>query len=36
MRLQGQRSNTGLKLVLLLLAVIVVAAVFYLMYLVPR
>lgn len=36
MRLQGQRSNTGLKLVLLLLAVIVVAAVFYLTYLVPR
>lgn len=36
MRLQGQRSNTGLKLVLLLLAVIVVAAVFYLTYMVPR
>jgi len=36
MRLQGQRSTTGLKLVLLLLAVIVVAAVFYLVYLVPR
>jgi hypothetical protein len=36
MRLQGQRSTTGLKLVLLLLAVIAVAAVFYLMYLAPR
>ena len=36
MRLQGQRSNTALKLVLLLVAVIAVAAVFYLMYLAPR
>jgi hypothetical protein len=35
MRLQGQRSNTGLKLVLLLIAVIAVAAVFYVLYLAP-
>jgi hypothetical protein len=35
MRLQGQRSNTGLKLVLLLVAVVVVAAVVYLLYLAP-
>ena len=36
MRLQGQRSTTGLKLVLLLIAVIVVAAVIYVMSMVPR
>ena len=35
MRLQGQRSNTGMKLVLLLVAVLVVAAVVYLLYLAP-
>lgn len=35
MRLQGQRSNTGAKLVLLLVAVLVVAAVIYLLYLAP-
>jgi hypothetical protein len=36
MRLQGQRSNTGLKLLLLLLAVLVIAAAFYALYLAPR
>lgn len=36
MRLQGQRSNTALKLVLLLIAVIAVAAVVYFLYLAPR
>jgi hypothetical protein len=36
MRLLGQRSNTGLKVALLLLAVLVVAAAFYLLYLAPR
>jgi len=35
MRLQGQRSNTGLKVALLVLAVLVVAAVVYLLYLAP-
>jgi len=35
MRLQGQRSNTGLKLLLLLVVVIAVAAVFYFLYLAP-
>lgn len=36
MRLQGQRSNTGLKLLMLLVAVLVVAVVFYVLYLAPR
>jgi hypothetical protein len=36
MRLQGQRSNTGLKLLLLLLVVIAIAAVYYFLYLAPR
>jgi hypothetical protein len=36
MRLQGQRSTTGLKLALVLFAVLGVAAVVYLMDLVPR
>jgi hypothetical protein len=36
MRLLGRRSNTGLKLVLLLVAVGAVAAVVYLLYLAPR
>jgi hypothetical protein len=36
MRLQGQRSNTGVKLLLLLVVVIAVAAVFYFLYLAPR
>ena len=35
MRLQGQSSNTGLKLVLLLVAVLIVAAVVYMLYLAP-
>ena len=36
MRLLGQRSNTGVKLALLLVAVLVVAAAFYVLYLAPR
>ena len=36
MRLQGQRSNTGLKLLLLLIVVIAIVAVAYFMYLAPR
>ena len=36
MRLQGQRSNTGLKLLLLLVVVIAIAAVYYFLYLAPR
>ena len=36
MRLQGQRSNTGVKLLLLLIAVIAVAAIVYVLYLAPR
>jgi hypothetical protein len=36
MRLQGQRSNAGLKLLLLLLVVIAIAAVYYFLYLAPR
>jgi hypothetical protein len=36
MRLQGQRSTTGLKLALLLVALLVIAAVVYLLYLAPR
>jgi hypothetical protein len=35
MRLQGQSSNTGLKVVLLLAAVVAIAAVVYLLYLAP-
>jgi hypothetical protein len=35
MRLQGQRSNTALKLLMVLIAVLVVAAI-YLLYLAPR
>jgi hypothetical protein len=36
MRLQGQRSNTGLKLLLLLLVVIAIAAAYYFLYMAPR
>jgi hypothetical protein len=36
MRLQGQRSNTGAKLLLLLVVVIVIAAVYYFLYMAPR
>ena len=36
MRLQGQRSNAGVKLLLLLLVVIAIAAVYYFLYLAPR
>jgi hypothetical protein len=36
MRLQGQRSNTGVKLLMLLVALVAVGAVFYLIYLAPR
>jgi hypothetical protein len=36
MRLQGQSSNTWLKLLLLLVAVIAVAAVVYFLYLAPQ
>ena len=36
MRLQGQRSNTGLKLLMLIVVLIAVGAVFYLLYLAPR
>jgi hypothetical protein len=36
MRLQGQRSNTGLKLLLLLVVVIAVVAAVYVLYLAPR
>jgi len=36
MRLQGQRSNTGVKLLLLLLVVVAIAAVYYFLYLAPR
>jgi hypothetical protein len=35
MRLQGQRSNTGLKLLMLLAVILVIAAVYYLVYLAP-
>ena len=36
MRLQGQRSNTGLRLLFLLLIVIAAIAVTYILYLAPR
>jgi hypothetical protein len=36
MRLKGQQQNTGLKLAMLMVAVIAIAAVAYLLYLVPR
>jgi hypothetical protein len=36
MRLQGQRSNTGVKLLLLLLVVVAIAAAYYFLYLAPR
>ena len=36
MRLKGQASNTGLKLAMLLIVVIAIAAVIYLLYLAPR
>ena len=36
MRLQGQRSNAGLKLLLLTVAVIAVAAIAYFLFLAPR
>ena len=36
MRLQGQRSNTGMKLLLLLLVVIAIAAAYYFLYMAPR
>ena len=36
MRLQGQQSNTALKLLLLAIVLIAIAAVFYFVYLAPR
>jgi hypothetical protein len=36
MRLKGQQQNTGLKLAMLMVAVIAIAAVAYLLYLAPR
>ena len=36
MRLQGQRSNTGVKLLLLLVVVIAIAAAYYFLYMAPR
>jgi hypothetical protein len=36
MRLKGQQQNTGLKLAMLIGVVIVIAAVAYLIYFVPR